>query len=112
MAASTSLTPAERKLRASIAGHASWASTKDRTARGRNGQRGLYERFLREVDPYNELDEATRHKMAQSKYREHYQRLSFKAAKARRERKEQRERQAQEMKARRDAEAVRSRESA
>jgi hypothetical protein len=53
VAASTTLTPAERTLRAQIASNTSWANTIDRRARTCRppGRRAAEERFEREVDP-------------------------------------------------------------
>lgn len=45
-----SLTPAERKLRAQIAAHDSWARTKDRSARTANARKALEDKFLTEAD--------------------------------------------------------------
>jgi hypothetical protein len=41
--------PAERRLRASVAGTQGWINTVDRAARGRHGQKGLYAKYLAEV---------------------------------------------------------------
>jgi hypothetical protein len=51
VAASTTLTPAERTLRAQIASNTSWANTIDRRARTAAARRAAEERFEREVDP-------------------------------------------------------------
>jgi hypothetical protein len=37
-------------MRARVAAHASWARTRDRTARTANGRAGLEQRFLDEAD--------------------------------------------------------------
>ena len=55
MAASTNLTPTERKLRARSAVNASWANTADRTARTAPATTAFLARFEREVDPLCEL---------------------------------------------------------
>lgn len=70
------MTEAERRLRASIAAHESWAATEDRTARTAPARRGLEEKFLREAggDP----------KRAEHLRRAHFQRLALKSARARR----------------------------
>jgi hypothetical protein len=44
------MTRAERQMRARVAAHASWARTRDRTARTANGRAGLEQRFLDEAD--------------------------------------------------------------
>ena len=86
-AASTSLSPTERSLRAGQAGLTGWANTADRSARNRHAGRGLYEKFYRATDP--SLPAAARAKMADSAYRAHFQRMAFYSAKARRLRREQ-----------------------
>jgi hypothetical protein len=100
-----SLTPSERKLRASIAGLTGWANTKDRKARAKHASNGLYEKFLRTVDPDNTLPENERAKLADSLYRAHFQRMSFNASKARRLRMEQQQRDAQAMRDARNAQS-------
>ncbi len=95
------LSPAEKRLRASIAGLTGWANTADRSARGRHAQDGLFQKFLLAVDPDEQLDLVTRHKNATSLYRAHYQRLALRSAQARRERREAQEAQAEQLKAKR-----------
>jgi hypothetical protein len=53
---------------------------------------GLEARFLREVDPNNELSEAERRRRAESARRTYYQRLALASAKARKARSEARAR--------------------
>ncbi len=70
-------TPAsERRLRASIAAHESWASTTDRTARTEPARRALEQRFLDEAN-----GDPTR---AEHLRRAYFQRLALKSAQARR----------------------------
>jgi hypothetical protein len=95
------LSPAEKHLRASIAGLTSWANTSDRSARGRHAQEGLFQKFLLAVDPDQQLDVVTRTKNATSLYRAHYQRMALRSAIVRRERREAREREAAELKSKR-----------
>jgi hypothetical protein len=78
MPQTNSLTPAERKLRAQIAAHESWAQTENRTARTAKGRRALEDKFLAEAggDP----------KRAESLRRAYYARLALKSAQARRRR--------------------------
>jgi hypothetical protein len=76
MAASTSLTPAERALRARLASHASWARTADRTARSQPARDAIAAKFLAEADG-DELRAASLRKA-------HFARLAFLSAKARR----------------------------
>ena len=86
MAASTNLTPAERKLRGQIAANVSWGNTIDRSARTAPARRAADERFEREVDPDGILPPEVRAKMAQNARRAHFQRMALKSAKARRAR--------------------------
>lgn len=78
------LTPAERKLRAQIAAHTSWANTEDRSARTAAGTAALLSKFEREVDPDGTLDPAERARRAESARKAHFARLAFKSAQARR----------------------------
>ena len=75
---SSSLTPAERKLRAQIAAHDSWARTEDRSARTANARRALEDKFLAEADG-DELRAASLRKA-------YFARLALKSAQARRRR--------------------------
>jgi hypothetical protein len=81
-----SLTPTERKLRASIAGATGWANTVNRSERGRHAGRGNWEKFYRQTDPT--LPDKVRTQIADSAYRAHMQRMAFRSLKARRERAE------------------------
>lgn len=71
-----SSTPAERKLRAQIAAHDSWARTEDRSARTANARRALEEKFLAEADG-DELRAASLRKA-------YFARLALKSAQKRR----------------------------
>ena len=75
-----SLTPAETRLRASIAAHTSWANTEDRTARTAKGRAALLAKFLAQAngDPVR----AEHLRLA------YYKRLALKSAVARRKAKE------------------------
>jgi hypothetical protein len=95
-----SITPAERRLIASAAGAAGWANTVDRAARARHGNRGLFEKFLREV-PAEITDPRARRKNAESRLRAHYARMAYRSLKVRRERKEAEQAQADEPKTKR-----------
>ena len=66
----------ERRLRASIAAHESWAKTSDRAARTAPARRALEERFLREAGGDERRAEHLR--------RAHFQRLALKSAQDRR----------------------------
>jgi hypothetical protein len=60
----TGMSPARRRRRARIAGHASWANTADRAARTAAGTKAFLERFERQVDPNNVLPADVRRTMA------------------------------------------------
>lgn len=70
----------ERRLRASIAAHESWANTTDRPARTAAARRGLEQKFLDAAggDPVR----------AEHLRRAHFQRLALKSAAARRKARE------------------------
>lgn len=74
------MTETERRLRASIAAHESWAATEDRAARTAPARRGLEEKFLRDAggDPVR----------ADHLRRAHFQRLALKSARSRRKARE------------------------
>lgn len=84
MAASTSLTPEQRSLRARAAAHAQWANTSDRSERSAAGRQAANARFERQVDPHGELSETERQRRADSARRAHMLTLAAKSAKARR----------------------------
>lgn len=85
---SSSLSPSERKLRAQIAAHTSWANTDDRQARTANGTAALLSKFEREVDPDGILPADERARRAESARKAHFARLAFLSAQARRQRRE------------------------
>jgi hypothetical protein len=58
------ITPEQRRRRARIAAHASWANTSDRTARTSSGTKAFLDRFERQVDPEGVLPEDVRAAMA------------------------------------------------
>lgn len=80
------MTPAERKLRAEIAAHASWKKTEDRAARTAPARRVAAERFERQVDPDGVLDPAERARRADHARREHMARMALTSARVRRQR--------------------------
>lgn len=83
MAASTNLTPEQRRHRARQAALARW-SKEDPTVNARRAQAGLLDKFRREVaelDPDVTEPELTRR--AEARRREHMARMSYAAAKAR-----------------------------
>jgi hypothetical protein len=81
------LSPSERKLRAQLAAHTSWAHTEDRSARTAAGRKAALDRFEREVDPDGLLDPRERELRAASARKAHFTRLALKSAQARRRRK-------------------------
>ncbi len=80
------LSPAERKLRASVAAHESWARTVDPTARTERARSTYRQSFEDLVDPEHTLDPAERARRGEHAYKAHMQRLALKSARARRAR--------------------------
>ncbi len=78
------LTPSQRRLRAQIAAHESWARTEDRSARTAPARQAALDRFERQVDPDGRLDPAERARRAASARKAHFARLALKSAQARR----------------------------
>jgi hypothetical protein len=79
-------TASERRLRAAIASHASWAKTTDRAARTAAARRAFNDRFEREVDPDGVLSAAERTKRASNARKAYDARLALKSAQSRRRR--------------------------
>ncbi|GHF83441.1 hypothetical protein FHX82_006466 [Amycolatopsis bartoniae] len=52
---SNELTPEQRRLRAQIAAHVSWANTQDRAARTAAARKAAVDRFHKQVDPEGKL---------------------------------------------------------
>jgi hypothetical protein len=77
----------DRRLAAQIAANTRW-SKEDPTAQGIKMRAGLDAKFLREVDPNNELPELERIRRAECARKAYYQRIALISAKARRVRKE------------------------
>jgi hypothetical protein len=82
----TSLTPAQRRLRAKIAANERW-SGEDPVPNALRASAGLKAKFLREVDPDGLLEEAERQRRARAAYVAHMQRLAYLSVKARAARK-------------------------
>jgi hypothetical protein len=78
--------PSDRRLVAQIAANSRW-SREDPTDQGRTMRAGLEAKFLREVDPNNELPQPERQRRASKARQVYYQRLALTSAKARRARK-------------------------
>ena len=83
MAASTTLTPAQRTLRARSAANTRWS---DPAARAAHADRHLA-RYADEVDPGRKLPEPERMALAKQRRRAHMQRLALASSKARAARK-------------------------
>lgn len=77
------VTSTERRLRASIAAHSSWANTPDRAARTAKARAALDQRFLDEADGDPRRAEHLR--------KIYFQRLALKSAQSRRKAREARE---------------------
>jgi hypothetical protein len=82
--AQNGLTPQQRKRRARIAAHASWAATPDRAARTAHGTQAFLRRFERQVDPDGTLPEDVRTAMALHARTAYMLQLAEKSAAARR----------------------------
>lgn len=83
MAASTNLTPEQRRQRARIAALARW-SKEDPTTNARRAQAGLLDKFRREItEEHPDVTEPELTRRAEAKRREHMARMSYEASKAR-----------------------------
>lgn len=78
------MTPAQRRRRARIAAHASWANTADRAARTAAGTKAFLDRFERQVDPEGVLPEEVRVAMANHARKAYMLQLAERSAAARR----------------------------
>ena len=72
----SSLTAAERSLRAQVAAHESWAGTHDRSARTANARSAFEDKFLAQADGDPQRAESLR--------KAYFARLALRSAKARR----------------------------
>jgi hypothetical protein len=79
----TTLSPAERSLRARLAAYAMHARH-DARRTSANGRAAFLARFEREVDPHGHLDPEERRRRAEQARRAYFARLSLAAATARR----------------------------
>lgn len=84
------MTPEQRRRRARIAAHASWANTTDRTARTSSGTKAFLGRFERQVDPDGALPEDVRAAMAKHARTAYMLQLAERSAAARRRRRRRR----------------------
>jgi hypothetical protein len=78
------MTPEQRRRRARIAAHASWAKTSDRTARTSSGTKAFLDRFEHQVDPEGVLPEDVRARMAKHARTAYMLQLAERSAAARR----------------------------
>jgi hypothetical protein len=69
--------PTVNTLRASVAAHARWSRTTDRSAATEPARRAAWDRFERQVDPDGVLDPAMRAKLAENARRAHYQKMAL-----------------------------------
>jgi hypothetical protein len=86
LAASTSLTPEQRTLRARLAAHESWSNTEDRSKRTSSGYRASpasVDYWLDKVDPDGTMTPDARRRAAESKRDAYMARLAFNASRAR-----------------------------
>jgi len=80
---SNPLSPGERRTRARLAAHTSWANTADPTARTQAGRDTFLKRFEDQVDPDRRLSPEVRAKRAESAKKAYFAQLALKSAKAR-----------------------------
>lgn len=80
-------TRAERRLRAQLGAHASWAATENPSERTRPAREAFQARFERQVDPDGVLSPAERSRRAEHARKAFYAGLALKSAQARRKRK-------------------------
>jgi hypothetical protein len=80
------MTADQRRRRARIAAHASWAKTADRAARTAAGTKAFMDRFEQQVDPTGTLPDEVRAAMAQHARTAYMLQLAERSAAARRRR--------------------------
>lgn len=71
---------------ATVAAHARWARTEDRTSATLKARQAAADRFEKQVDPDGKLPPATRAKLAASARKAFYQKMALRSAQVRRER--------------------------
>lgn len=79
------LSPAERRLRASIAGNTRWSKEADPSAATRKARETFLNSFELAVDPDGVLEPTERARRAESARKAHFARLALKSAQARRQ---------------------------
>ena len=77
------MTAEQRRLRAQMAAHVSWAATPDRAARTAAARAAAMGRFEREVDPEGLLAPAERAARADSARKAHYTKMAYRSVRAR-----------------------------
>ena len=82
------LTSEQRRLRAQIAANTRWSRENDRVVQTAKARQALLERFVRQVDPTNELDPTEQLRRAESALSAHLARMALASSKARAGRKE------------------------
>ena len=80
------LSVSERRLRAKLAAHTSWANTDDPVERTRPAREAARVRFEREVDPDGVLDPIERARRAEHARKAYFTRLALLSASSRRKR--------------------------
>lgn len=78
------MTPEERKARATLGAHISWANTTDPAARTSAARRAAEERFEKQADPDGVLTPEERSRRAEHLRKAFYARIQLKAATTRR----------------------------
>jgi hypothetical protein len=82
MSAGSSLTPEQRRLRASVAAHERWAHN-DPVEGTKPARTAWFGKFIEQVDHDRKLPEAERQRRAQSAMRAHMQRMALRSSRAR-----------------------------
>ncbi|MER7278332.1 hypothetical protein ABT369_28225 [Dactylosporangium sp. NPDC000244] len=77
------MTPAQRKMRASLAAHTRWAREADRKEAMRPALEGMLARFEREVDPDGVLEPHVRAERAESAKKAYFKSLQLKSSRSR-----------------------------
>jgi hypothetical protein len=81
------ISASERRQRARLAAHTSWARTEDPSERTRAGRVAFLDRFEREVDPDGALSPEDRKRRAEHARKAYFAGLALKSARARRAKK-------------------------
>jgi hypothetical protein len=81
------MTPEQRRMRAEVAVHTSWANTSNRQARTAPARQAALSRFERQVDPAGTMDPDERERRAESARKAHFRQMAYKSARVRAARK-------------------------